>query len=149
MIDHLVFWGLCALLIFLPLPIGSVEEWAVFVFEAGTIGLFLLYVGGRLFGRRRMWPRGSISEDNGYGQPFTSVGRVGESGPDGRLPLFFKIPIGIFLGLSLIQVVPLPASLVKVLSPRAYAIYAGLVRDAILAPSSTLTLSLSPGATRL
>ena len=50
-------------------------------------------------------------------------------------------------GLSLLQVVPLPASIVKVLSPRAYAIYAGLVRDAILAPSSTLTLSLSPGAT--
>ncbi|HDT13424.1 MAG TPA: hypothetical protein ENO03_03610, partial [Candidatus Aminicenantes bacterium] len=53
MIDHFVFWGLCAVLVFLPLPIGSVEEWAVFTFEAATIGLFLLYVGNRLFGRRR------------------------------------------------------------------------------------------------
>ena len=147
MIDHIVFWGLCALLIFLPLPIGSVEEWAVFAFEAGTIGLFLLYVGGRLFGRRKTRHQGSSPEENGYVHPFADMGRGRDSGLDGRLPLFFKIPIGIFLGLSLLQVVPLPASLVKVLSPRAYAIYAGLVRDAVLAPSSTLTLSLSPGAT--
>ena len=147
MIGHIVFWGLCALLIFLPLPIGSVEEWAVFAFEAGTIVLFLLYVGGRLFGRRKARQQGSSPEENGYGHSFADMGRGGESGLDGRLPLFFKIPIGVFLGLSLLQVVPLPASLVKVLSPRAYAIYAGLVRDAVLAPSSTLTLSLSPGAT--
>jgi len=47
LIDHFVFWGLCAVLVFVPLPIGSVEEWAVFVFEAATITLFLLHVGSR------------------------------------------------------------------------------------------------------
>ena len=46
-----------------------------------------------------------------------------------------------------LQIIPLPAAVVSVLSPRAYAIYAGLVRDAIIAPSSWLTLSLSPSAT--
>ena len=53
MIDHIVFWGLCAVLVFVPLPIGSVEEWAVFVFEAATIGLFLLHVGGRSLSHRK------------------------------------------------------------------------------------------------
>ena len=135
MIDHIVFWGLCAVLVFLPLPIGSVEEWSVFAFEAATIGLFLLYVGGRLFGRRIM----SRQEDENPG--------AGDDGMfSGRLPLFFKALIGVFLGFSLLQIVPIPAGLVKILSPRAYDIYAGLVRDAIIAPSSRLTLSLSPSA---
>ena len=134
MIDRLVFWGLCAVLVFLPLPIGAVEEWSVFVFEAATIGLFALYIGGRLFVGR------------GARRPATDF--EGESaGLAGRMPRFFKALIGIFLGLSVLQIVPLPASVVSVLSPRAYAIYAGLVRDAIIAPSSWLTLSLSPSAT--
>jgi len=134
LIDRIVFWGLCAALVFLPLPIGSVEEWSVFVFEAATIGLFVLYIGGRLFvGRKARQP---------------GVDFEGESARlAGRVPRFFKALIGIFLGLSVLQIVPLPASVVSVLSPRAYAIYAGLVRDAVIAPSSWLTLSLSPSAT--
>ena len=134
MIDRIVFWGLCAVLVFLPLPIGSVEEWSVFVFEAATIGLFVLYIGGRLFvGRKPNRP---------------AMDFEGESaGLAGRMPRFSKALIGIFLGLSVLQIVPLPASVVSVLSPRAYAIYAGLVRDAVIAPSSWLTLSLSPSAT--
>ena len=133
LIDRIVFWGLCAVLVFVPLPIGSVEEWSVFVFEAATIGLFLLWVGGRLFGRRNSRQK----EQNPGGD---------DQDLSGRLPLFFKVLIGVFLGFSLLQIVPLPAGLVKILSPRAYDIYAGLVRDAIIAPSSRLTLSLSPSA---
>jgi O-antigen ligase len=131
--DRFVFWGLCALLVFVPLPIGSVEEWSVFVFEAGAIGLFLVYVGGRLFGRRP----GRVA--GGEGAP--------GAGKEARLPGFFKWLIGLFLAVSALQVVPLPAGVVKALSPRAYSIYAGLVRDAILAPSSSVTLSLAPSAT--
>ncbi|HMA54475.1 MAG TPA: O-antigen ligase family protein [Acidobacteriota bacterium] len=127
MIDHLVFWGLCAVLVFVPLPIGSVEEWSVFVFEAATVGLFLLYVCGRLFGR--------------------GGARPSEADIGGRLPRFVKVLIGAFLGISLLQIVPLPAGLVKILSPRAHGIYAGLVKDAVIAPAPRLTLSLSPGAT--
>ncbi len=135
MIDRLVFWGLCAVLVFVPLPIGSVEEWSIFVFEAATIGLFLLYIGGRLFGRRMTRRADPVIDAEEDGRSFA-----------GRLPLFVKVALGVFLGSVLLQIVPLPAGLVRVLSPRAYNIYAGLVRDAIMAPSSTLTLSLSPGA---
>jgi len=131
-IDRIVFAGLCAVLLFVPLPIGSVEEWSVFVFEAATVSLFLLYIGGRLFGRRRAV---------GLGRHDADGGRL-----DGRLPGFVKVLIGVFLGFSALQIAPLPAALVKVLSPRAYAIHAGLVRDAITAPSSWLRLSLNPAA---
>lgn len=148
MIDHIVFWGLCAVLVFVPLPIGSVEEWSVFAFEAATIGLFLLYVGNRLFGRRKAIAR--RREQNGVdtGEGLAYPHREDRDDPirPGRLPLFVKALIGIFLAFSLLQIVPLPVGLVKVLSPRAYTIYSGLVRDAVIAPASSLTLSLSPSA---
>lgn len=153
MIDRIVFGGLCAVLVFVPLPIGSVEEWSVFVFEAATISLFLLYVGSRLFGPRRSVRPGlaegqeeqilgpGMSSLYGSGRHAGGNGRI-----DGRLPCFVKVLIGVFLGFSALQIAPLPAALVKVLSPRAYAIHAGLVRDAITAPSSWLRLSLNPAA---
>ena len=121
MIDRIVFWGLCAVLVFVPLPIGSVEEWAVFVFEAATIALFLLFLGGQLSRRR----------------PARGV----------MLPLFFKIALGVFLVSALVQLIPLPVGLVRLLSPKEHAIFSGLVRDGVVAPASSLTLSLSPSAT--
>ena len=134
MTKHIVFWGLCAVLVFVPLPIGSVEEWAVFVFEAATIGLFLVYLGGEI-GRHRKRLR-----DDDPQAP------VPDQAP-ARLPLLFKILLGVFLAVSFLQVLPLPASIVKVLSPRAYGIILGLVRDGLAAPSPWLTLSLVPSAT--
>ena len=130
MTKHIVFCGLCAVLVFVPLPIGSVEEWAVFVFEAATIGLFLVYLGGEIGGRRKR-----RLED----EPLAPA--------PARLPLFFKILLGVFLAVSFLQVVPLPADVVKVLSPRAYDIFLGLSRDGLSAPSPWLTLSLAPSAT--
>jgi O-antigen ligase len=130
LIRHIVFWGLCAVLVFVPLPIGSVEEWAVFVFEAATIGLFLVYLGGEI-GRHRK----RIRDDD----PLAPA--------PARLPFVFKILLAVFLAVSFLQVVPLPASIVKVLSPRAYGITLGLVRDGLAAPSGWLTLSLAPSAT--
>jgi O-antigen ligase len=131
LIRHIVFWGLCAVLVFVPLPIGSVEEWAVFVFEAATIGLFLVYLGGEIGRRRRR-----VREDDDPLAPAPA-----------RLPLFFKILLAVFLAVSFLQIVPLPAGVVKVLSPRAYGIMFGLVRDGLAAPSTWLTLSLAPSAT--
>jgi len=161
--ERIVFWGLCAVLVFVPLPIGSVEEWSVFVFEAATIGLFLLYVNSRLFQGRGPGGRGSRRAtaqspptgpqkglgEGEFGRSGTEegVGTEGDAGRPARLPRIFKWLIGVFLAISALQVIPLPAALVKIISPRVYAIHAGLVRDAITAPSSWLTLSLSPSAT--
>jgi len=138
---HIVFWGLCAVLVFVPLPIGSVEEWAVFVFEAATIGLFLVYLGGEIGGRTKK----RVARVNG--EPFVPALDDLVPHAPARLPLFFKILLGVFAVVSFLQVVPLPADVVKVLSPRAYDIFLGLSRDGIAAPSSWLTLSLAPSAT--
>ena len=147
MIRHIVFWGLCAVLVFVPLPIGSVEEWAVFVFEAVTIGLFLLYIGGQLFGRgKRKGP--NAEPDRGWtGEGFSGWDGHGASASAAALPLAIKVLLAVFLVVSLLQIVPLPAGVVKVLSPRAYDIFHGLSRDGIIAPSPWLSLSLAPSAT--
>ena len=142
MTKHIVFWGLCAVLVFVPLPIGSVEEWAIFVFEAATIGLFLVYLGGEI-GRRAKGRAARVNVDGEHGGPALDD-RVPHT--PARLPLFFKILLAVFLAVSFLQVVPLPADVVKVLSPRAYDIFLGLVRDGIAAPSAWLTLSLAPSA---
>jgi hypothetical protein len=68
----LVFWGLCALLVFMPLPIGSVEPWAIFVFEAATLILFLVYWIGEFSARRReaaLEARGIASRPKFSGPP--------------------------------------------------------------------------------
>ncbi len=141
LIQHIVFWGLCAVLVFVPLPIGSVEEWAVFVFEAATIGLFLVHLGGEMVSRRG---RRVAIED---GEPlFPAADEPLPSAP-ARLPLFFKVLLAVFLLVSFLQVVPLPAGVVKLISPHTHDIFLGLSRDGITAPSAWLTLSLAPSAT--
>ncbi len=162
MIESVVFWGLCAVLVFVPLPIGSVAEWAVFAFEAATIALFLAYLFGRLAERSAAGRRGRVpGRDSGPDAPggpgdhdavYGPYGAGGLSEPGGmiapaRLPAFVKIALGVFLAFSALQLVPLPAGVVAVVSPRAYALYAGLVENGIAAPSSWLTLSLAPSAT--
>jgi O-antigen ligase len=116
-----VFWGLLAVLLFVPLPLGSVEEWAIFVFEAATLALFLVFIGGEFL-----------------------TGRRAERGP--ALPAAVKVLLGVFLVLSIAQLIPLPPGLVRVLSPKAAAIYAGLARDGLAGweGRSFWPLSLSP-----
>lgn len=150
MIDRIVFSGLCAVLLFVPLPIGSVEERAVFAFEAATLALFLLYLGGRASERRkgRSAGAGAVASDGAVGdEPYPWGGAAGRSFGPVRLPAFFKAALGVFLAVSVLQLVPLPAGLVRLLSPRAYALYGSLVQNGTAAPSSGLTLSLSPSAT--
>jgi O-antigen ligase len=141
---HIVFWGICAVLVFVPLPIGSVEEWAIFVFEAATIGLFLVYLGGEIGARRR-----AKSRNSGPARGWSGEGLAGveDKRAPASLPRFVKYLLGVFLVVSLLQIVPLPAGVVKILSPRAYDLFLGLVRDGIVAPASWLTLSLAPSAT--
>jgi O-antigen ligase len=141
---HIVFWGLCAVLVFVPLPIGSVEEWAIFVFEAATIGLFLVYLGGEIGARRR-----AKSQNSGPARGWSGEGLAGveDKRAPASLPRFVKYLLGVFLVVSLLQIVPFPAGVVKILSPRAYDLFLGLVRDGIVAPASWLTLSLAPSAT--
>jgi O-antigen ligase len=152
----IVFWGLCAILVFAPLPIGSVEEWAIFAFEAATLALFLVYVGGELLARRRAaGTNDGLSNKAGFSGPPESGFRArGEDrhkeregyGGEG-LPRAVKILLAVFLVISVVQILPLPQGVVKILSPRAGAIYQGMARDglAVWAGRAWWTLSLAPG----
>ena len=46
-INEIVFAGLCATLLFMPLPFGADVPWAVFVFECATVVLAALHLAGR------------------------------------------------------------------------------------------------------
>ncbi len=119
-----VFWGLCAVLVFVPLPFGLTENWAIFVFEASTILLFLLYILGK---------RSSPKVEKANSQV-------------SRIPILFKILLVVFMGISLIQLIPLPQGVLKILSPQTYNIYGGIFSDGMneLGEMGWRTLSFSP-----
>jgi len=50
-LDHVLIFGLCALLIFGVLAFGAVEEWSTFAFEAGAATLFLIWAIKQLVSR--------------------------------------------------------------------------------------------------
>src|SRR5215469_3390403 len=51
-LDRMLVFGLCLLLIFGVLAFGAVEEWAIFLFEAGATGLFLVWVAKQMLSRQ-------------------------------------------------------------------------------------------------
>src|SRR6267143_3974734 len=50
-LDQVLVFGLCALLIFGVLAFGAVEEWSTFALEAGAAALFLIWVVKKLISR--------------------------------------------------------------------------------------------------
>ena len=124
--DKIIFWGLCATLIFLPLPFGLVEEWAIFIFEAATLVLFASYILGRHSSRK----------NNGKRKKPQRL----------KFPLLLKILLVIFLGITVIQLIPLPQFLLKILSPRTIDVYNGVYSGELneLGKVGWRTLSFSP-----
>ncbi|MCX6578541.1 MAG: O-antigen ligase family protein [Candidatus Aminicenantes bacterium] len=100
MSEKVIFWGLCAVLVLLPLPYGGVYEWTIFIFEAGTLVLFGLYWAGKLAARNECAAEGV-----------------------GRIPLAVKVLAGVFFAVSLAQILPLPQEVLAFISPRAHRFY--------------------------
>jgi len=48
--DSIALYGSVALLLFAPLAFGAVEAWSIFVLEAATAGLLIVWMSGRLRG---------------------------------------------------------------------------------------------------
>jgi len=112
--------GLVSLLLLAPLLFGAVEFWSLAVMEISCLFLLLLFFF-RMFGTK---------------QPPT---------PLVRPPLL--VPIALFLAFAVIQIIPVPPGLLKVLSPGTYGIY----RETFPHEGSLpwLTLSLYPYSTFL
>ena len=92
MTHKVVFWGLCAVLVFAPLPFGMTENWAIFAFEAVTLVLFSLYVLGE-----------RLSSKLEKVQPKQQT-----------IPKFFKILLVVFFGISFLKLIPLPQEVLKI-----------------------------------
>jgi len=137
LIERLVFWGLCAILLFLPLPFGGTEEWAVFVFEAGTLILFAAYLLGN---KRKLGA--TARETLLLDREKADVQGDGNN----RFPLFPKIMLAVFLGFSVFQLIPLPDYFLKLFSPRWFEMTSGSTSAGIteLADKALRPFSFSP-----
>lgn len=100
--NKIIFWSLCAMMIFLPLPFGSVEEWAIFVFEAVTLALFGLHIAGH-------WSKAKRNREEKF-----------------ITPRILKIFLAMFFAVTIFQLTPFPPSILKILSPQTAAIYHNL-----------------------
>jgi len=101
--DTIIEYGLIFLIVFTPLAFGSVHVWAYTVMEVVVLLLLLTW----LFSHLTHDPSGVRSQASDV-IPHTS-----------RLTL----PFFLFFGLILFQMVPLPATVIKHLSPNTYALY--------------------------
>ncbi|NMC65571.1 MAG: O-antigen ligase family protein [Acidobacteria bacterium] len=117
--------AMCLLLFLLPLPFGGNIEWAIFGFEASIFILFSLYLV-------------TGSKKNPNGSPQAEEKKL--------VPLIPLWLIIIFFLAGLLQIVPLPAAVVRQISPAGYdwrqtLVTSGLVDQAKL---RWQTISLSP-----
>jgi len=112
----IIFGGLCALLIFLPPAFGAVDEWAILIFEAGTLVLFGLHLARK---------KSDLEQE-----PI-------------RLPFSWKIFLTLFFAVSIFQLIPLPSGLLKILSPHSFEIYQGIRQSGLTDVSTQGWMAIS------
>jgi tetratricopeptide (TPR) repeat protein/O-antigen ligase len=118
-VEKAVRRGLFLLLFLTPFLFGTVEFWSLAVMEVACIALALV------------WLFRLLSAET----PFRVI----------EPP--FLVPLGLLLGFAMMQVVPMPPVVIKLLSPQTYRVYSENLPSSGLLP--WLTLSLYPYATLL
>lgn len=104
--DRIIHWGLVALIVFTPFAFGTVEPWSIALMEWGIVTIVLI------FALSRLWPSGE-----------TTPGAPPRRGP---ALLGMGLPIGMFLLLTILQMVPLPLSWLEDISPGSARMYASV-----------------------
>ena len=141
MFDHIIKWLLISLLVFTPIALGSVEIWAFSLMELGILLLIALYIIQNLLTHRR---------SSGLAHP--RVNATTPSGIESLVPRFSSslpvILLSLFLALILLQMIPLPAAVLKVLSPKAYELRTYLMTNDLITNDS-MTKSPLPIASDL
>jgi O-antigen ligase len=151
MINFFIKFILILLLVFTPIAFGSIELWAFSIMELGILLVIILSVFKNLFS-----PNSELRTPNSPPSvaPVLPGRRTGELQPPhsakNKGSLFhhsaFRIPqsaipmvfLSIFLLLILFQLLPLPSGLLKILSPKTYAL-----RSALSFEPSALSFPLS------
>ncbi len=158
MFDHIIKWLLICLLVFTPIALGSVEIWAFSLMELGILLLIALYIIQNLLTHRRSsglaHPRVKSLVPHPSPPPNDPVTQLPI---DPLLPLVprpsLSVPVfilSLFLALVLLQMIPLPSAVLKVLSPKAYELRTYLMtNDSMTKSPSPLVSGLTPYALRL
>jgi len=129
--DKIIEYGLIFLIIFTPLAFGSVHIWAYTIVEVVVLLLLLIWLLKHFtFHDSRFTPNPSnvkskTSDVTTHPSHFTShVLHLAEhTSPVTLHALRFTLPFFLFLGLILFQMVPIPANVIKHLSPNTYDLY--------------------------
>ena len=116
--DRAAFWALAALVIWAPVPLGSNRPWAWAMLECWVFLIGLLWIAALL--RREIIPAPAL-----------------------RSAAPTLVLLGLWLTLLLVQCIPLPVDLVRLISPQAAEVHAGA---AYLGGGGKITLSLDPDA---
>jgi O-antigen ligase len=130
-IDPVIKLILIALLIFTPIAFGSVEIWAFSLMELGILLIIVLYAIQQSFFPPNPEPRTPNSTiDHNSAFP---------------IPHFAFVLCFLFLALIIFQMIPLPAELVKIISPQTYELRTTLVfNDPMTNAPSSIAHSLFP-----
>ena len=135
MLNHVIEVVLMALLIFTPIAFGSIELWASSLMEVGILFVIILFaIDKSIIGFRK----NSISPSP------IDASRHLRLNPSTHLPIYAMLSL--FLLLILFQMLPLPSGMVKVISPKTFALRNSLTFD--LSPSP-FSLSFVPFATQI
>jgi len=119
----LIHWGVLCLVVFAPLALGSVHPWAYTLIELAVLALYLCWIaqflGQRLPAHDARWKCAVV-----------------------RTPL--NLPLVLLAGVVLLQMCPLPAWLIKLVSPSTFNLY-GVTLPSV-SGATARTLSLYPWA---
>jgi hypothetical protein len=107
--DAIIRWGLVSLIAFTPLAFGTVEAWSIALMEWGVTSLLLVAVARRVL--------------------------AGPPRDRSRFATGVEWPLGLFLGLVLLQLVPLPRTLVGWIAPGSASVH----RMALAPPEGGMT----------
>jgi len=138
--NHIIEGGIISLILFSPLAFGSVEPWAYSIIEITVIFLSLIWL-------IKIWMKSSVK--NRHANPSTF-------GLD-YLKTPLNLPILIFIGFILLQLIPLPEPILKAVSPHTHEIYMesqnaiNQISNEQLSPQAKIgsrSLSLNPYTTK-
>lgn len=132
MLNTFILLTLALLLIFTPIAFGGVDLWAFSIMELGILLMIILWATQSIIGNRQM-----------------AMGLNSElRTPNSKLCLIF---LSLFLLLILFQMLPLPAGLLKVLSPRTFELrnVLSVFNSQLSIPHSQFPISFVPFLTKI
>ena len=155
----IIEYGLMFLIIFTPLAFGSVHVWAYTLMELIVLFLLLTHLFSRLTpkplhgaqstehgARHSSFPPGSLPPSSGVkSEPLeVTPHSSGFTSHDSRFAFYASLPLLLFFGLILFQMVPLPATIIKHLSPNTYELYQQTLPNPSNVKSKTLDVTIPP-----